>query len=174
MSRRSGGRKSRVALRSAPLAEAMKPVHPGESGGQFKPLREEDVAAVVENSLRILEEIGFNQATPHCIETCTAFGAVMGSVIQRAQITVTQPQHGIFCLFHGDQPRQYENLDKARAEAEQLVAEMARDKALQAGAIDPTVNVHFDDIHVKDEVDGELFLESTVIATAIGPACDWR
>ena len=30
------------------------------------------------------------------------------------------------------------------------------------------------DVHVKDEVDGELFLESTVIATAIGPACNWR
>jgi len=27
---------------------------------------------------------------------------------------------------------------------------------------------------VQDEIDGELFLESTVIATAIGPACDWR
>ena len=111
---------------------------------------------------------------PEHADVANAFGAVMGSVIQRAQITVTQPQHGIFCLFHGDQPRQYENLDKARAEAERLVSDMARDKALQAGAIDPAVSVQFDDIHVKDEVDGELFLESTVIATAIGPACDWR
>lgn len=78
MSRRSGGRKSRVAIRSAPLTEAMKPVHPGDSGGQYRPLSDEDVAAVVENSYRILEEVGFNQATPHCIDTCTAYGAVMG------------------------------------------------------------------------------------------------
>ena len=77
MARRSGGRKSKVAIRSAPLSEEEKPVHPGESGGQYKPLSNEDVSAVVENSFRILEEIGFSQATPHCIKTCTAFGAVM-------------------------------------------------------------------------------------------------
>jgi hypothetical protein len=107
-------------------------------------------------------------------DVANAFGAVMGSVIQRAQITVTQPQHGIFCLFHGDQPQHFESLAAARAEAEQLVTGMARAKAVQAGAIDPTVTLKFDDIHVQDEIDGELFLESTVIATAIGPACDWR
>ena len=78
MARRSGGRKSKVAIRSAPLSEEEKPVHPGESGGQYKPLSNEDVSAIVENSFRILEEIGFSQATPHCIKTCTAFGAVMG------------------------------------------------------------------------------------------------
>ncbi|MFK8049664.1 MAG: trimethylamine methyltransferase family protein [Halioglobus sp.] len=79
MSRRSGGRKSRVAIRSAPLTEDMKPVHPGENGGQYRPLNDQDVAAVVENCYRILEEVGFNQATPHCIETCTAYGADMGN-----------------------------------------------------------------------------------------------
>jgi hypothetical protein len=36
------------------------------------------------------------------------------------------------------------------------------------------VTLKFDDIHVLDDIDGELFLESTVIATAIGPACNWR
>ena len=111
---------------------------------------------------------------PEHADVANAFGAVMGSVIQRAQITVTQPQHGIFCLFHGDQPMQYENLEAARAQAQQLVTDLARQKALDAGAIDPDVTLQFDDVHVQDEVDGELFLESTVIATAIGQACDWR
>lgn len=78
MARRAGGRSSRVALRSAPLAEELKPVHPGEAGGQYRPLAEDQVEAVVENAHRILEEIGFAQATPHCRDTCTAFGAVMG------------------------------------------------------------------------------------------------
>ena len=75
MARRRGGHKAKAAMRSAPLAEDIKPVHPGESGGQYRPLSDEDIAAVLENSFRILEEIGFNQATPHCIETCTAYGA---------------------------------------------------------------------------------------------------
>jgi len=111
---------------------------------------------------------------PEHADVANAFGAVMGSVIQRAQITVTQPQHGIFCLFHGDQPKHFENLAAARAEAEQLATGLAREKALEAGAIDPAVTLKFDDIHVLDDIDGELFLESTVIATAIGPACNWR
>ena len=78
VARRSGGRQARKAQRAAPLADAIKPVHPGESGGQFKPFSESDVAAVTENVFRILEEVGFADATPHCIKTCTAAGAVLG------------------------------------------------------------------------------------------------
>ena len=78
MARRSGGRAARKALRSAPLAEHSKPVHPGESGGAYKPLSDDGIAAVRENIFRILEEIGFADATPHCIEACTGVGAVLG------------------------------------------------------------------------------------------------
>jgi len=111
---------------------------------------------------------------PQHAEVANAFGAVMGSVIQRAQVTVTQPQHGVFCLFHNDEPKTFEDLDAAKREAQAIVSQVAQQKALEAGAIDPTVTLEFDDVHVRDEIDGELFLESTVIATAIGPACDWR
>ena len=78
MSRRSGGHKAKVNARSSPLAEAIKPVHPGEAGGQYKPLNNEDVIAVLENSFRILEEVGFSQATPHCAKACTDYGAEIG------------------------------------------------------------------------------------------------
>ncbi len=111
---------------------------------------------------------------PEHADVANAYGAVMGSVIQRAQVTVTQPQHGIFCLFYNDQPQNFESLDAARKEAEAIVFRVAQQKAIDAGAIDPTVTLEVSDVHVKDEVDGELFLESTVVATAIGPACDWR
>ena len=79
MARRSGGRQARLALRNAPLADDNKPVHPGESGGRYRPFTDTDVAAVEENIFRILEEVGFNEATPHCIETCTAVGAILGN-----------------------------------------------------------------------------------------------
>jgi trimethylamine--corrinoid protein Co-methyltransferase len=78
MARRSGGRQARHALRSAPLAAEIKPVNPGLEGGRYQPLTESDVTAIDENIFRILGEIGFNEATPHCIETCTAVGAVLG------------------------------------------------------------------------------------------------
>ena len=78
MARRPGGRQARHAQRSAPLAEEMKPVRPGERGGRYKPFSEDELDAVVANIFRILEEIGFKDATPHCIATCTAIGAVLG------------------------------------------------------------------------------------------------
>ncbi|MDE0350866.1 MAG: trimethylamine methyltransferase family protein, partial [Gammaproteobacteria bacterium] len=78
MPRRSGGRRARKAERAAPLAEAVKPVRPGQAGGQFRPLSDEGVLAIVDNAFRILERVGFADATPHCIETCTAAGAVLG------------------------------------------------------------------------------------------------
>ena len=78
MARRSGGRSARHALRSAPLADHIKPVNPGELGGRYRPLSDDDVAAIEANIFRILEEVGFNEATPHCIEACTGVGAVLG------------------------------------------------------------------------------------------------
>lgn len=78
MSRRAGGRNARVSLRNAPLAEHIKPVHPGELGGQYRPLSEADMEQINTTVFRILEDIGFAQATPHCIATCTAVGAVLG------------------------------------------------------------------------------------------------
>jgi N-methylhydantoinase A/oxoprolinase/acetone carboxylase beta subunit len=111
---------------------------------------------------------------PEYGEVANAFGAVMGSIVQRSQVTITQPMHGSFCLFHRESPQQFDNLESAKVRAEAIVLAEAKEKAIEAGAIDPEITLEYDNIHVKDDIDGELFLESTVIATAIGPACDWR
>ena len=76
--RKSGGREARIALRNAPLTEEEKPVKAGEIGGRYKPLSEKQVTAIEANIYRILEEIGFGDATPHCIEKCVEFGATLG------------------------------------------------------------------------------------------------
>jgi len=76
--RKTGGRHARIALRAAPLAKNEKPVLPGEIGGDYKPLSDKQVTSIEKNVFRILEEIGFKDATPHCIETCVEFGAIMG------------------------------------------------------------------------------------------------
>ena len=78
MPRRAGGRQARHALRSAPLSEETKPVRAGIQGGSYRPLSDSNIAAIDENIFRILEEIGFKDATPHCIETCVAAGAILG------------------------------------------------------------------------------------------------
>ena len=78
MARRSNARAAKIALRKAALAEDLKPVHPGESGGQFKPLSDSDIAQIDATVYRILEEVGFADANEYCIETCTAVGAIYG------------------------------------------------------------------------------------------------
>ena len=62
MVRRSGGRQARQALRSAPLAEDIKPVRPGIASGRYRPLGESAIAAIDANIFRILEEVGFADA----------------------------------------------------------------------------------------------------------------
>ena len=70
-------RAGHYALR--PWTMRSSPFIPGEAGGRYRPLKDADIAAVNENIFRILEEVGFSEATPHCIETCTAAGAVLGN-----------------------------------------------------------------------------------------------
>ena len=48
MGRRSGGRQAKIALRKAALADDLKPVHAGEVGGQYKPLKDADIQAIDE------------------------------------------------------------------------------------------------------------------------------
>lgn len=62
MARRSNARQAKIALRKAALAEDLKPVHAGESGGQYKPLSDSDIAQIDATVYRILEEIGFADA----------------------------------------------------------------------------------------------------------------
>ena len=118
MPRRSGGRRARVAERAAPLAEAIKPVRPGHTGGQYRPLSAAGVAAIADNALKILDRVGFADATPHCIETCTAAGAVLGedgrlrmpgSVVER---TLQQARRNL--VLHGQDPRRDLDLSGAR------------------------------------------------------------
>lgn len=78
-SRRSGGREARRALRSAPLAEDIRPVRPGLSGGTYKPLAQNDLERIHEAVLTVLETIGFANAIPSCIAALTRVGAEYGA-----------------------------------------------------------------------------------------------
>ena len=109
MARRSGGRRARKAERAAPLAEAVKPVRPGQTGGRFQPLSADGVLAIADNAFRILDQVGFADATPHCIETCTAAGAVLGDDgrlrMPRSLVERTLQQARRNLVLHGQDPR---------------------------------------------------------------------
>ncbi len=76
--RRSGGRAQRVAERSAPLAENLRPVRAGMPGGQYKPLTEAGIAKIHASALEALEIIGLSQAPPSGVEILTGVGGVLG------------------------------------------------------------------------------------------------
>ena len=77
--RRPGGRSARVALRSAPLADDVRPVRPGMPGGQYKPLSEASVQQIHAAALDALEQIGLSQAPPSGVALLTGAGAIQGA-----------------------------------------------------------------------------------------------
>ena len=77
-SRRSGGRAARVALRAAPLAEDIRPVRAGMSGGSYRVLTEADVQRIHRAALTALWEIGLADAPQSGIDAMVAAGAVLG------------------------------------------------------------------------------------------------
>jgi trimethylamine--corrinoid protein Co-methyltransferase len=76
--RRAGGRAARQALRSAPLAQDVRPVRPGMSGGTFKPLSDAEVQLIHIAALDALEEIGLADAPQSGVDYMVAAGAILG------------------------------------------------------------------------------------------------
>ena len=76
--RRSGGRAARQAVRAAPLAENLRPVRAGMSGGQYRPLSEAGMARIHAAALEALESIGLGNAPASGVAILTGAGAVQG------------------------------------------------------------------------------------------------
>lgn len=75
---RAGGREARRAMRAAPLAEHIRPVRAGMTGGQYKPLTEAGMERIHQSALEALEVIGLSQAPASGVEVMTKAGAVLG------------------------------------------------------------------------------------------------
>ncbi|MBT7146810.1 MAG: trimethylamine methyltransferase, partial [Rhodospirillales bacterium] len=58
--RKSGGRASRVAARTAPVAE-INPCPPGQFGGQYRPLNPRELRDILDTAFRLLAEIGMSE-----------------------------------------------------------------------------------------------------------------
>jgi len=76
--RRNGGRTARQALRAAPLADDIRPVRAGLSGGTYRPLTEHGVARIHDAALDALAQIGLADAPQSGIEAMTRAGAILG------------------------------------------------------------------------------------------------
>ena len=78
VTRRSGGRAARQALRAAPLTDDVRPIRAGMEGGTYKPLSESDVQRIHHAALEALETIGLADAPPSGVEILIGAGAIQG------------------------------------------------------------------------------------------------
>ena len=79
LSRRRGGREARRAMRARPVPMEEAAVHPGQHGGQYKPLTQRDMERIHAAALHLLETVGFGNSIPSCVEAMEAKGAKLGS-----------------------------------------------------------------------------------------------
>jgi N-methylhydantoinase A/oxoprolinase/acetone carboxylase beta subunit len=114
--------------------------------------------------------LGMALELPQHAEVANAVGAVLGQVSQRVHVTVSQPVRGVFRVFAGAGPRDFDALAPAIALAEQLASAEAQLRALDAGAASVTVVLSRWDNQVHNDIDGHMFFEARVTATASGPA----
>ena len=116
----------------------------------------------------VAQGLGVRLVVPPHAEVANAVGAVLGQVAQRVHITVTQPVRGTFKVFTPDGPQDFRGLDAAIAQARSLAAQEAQARALAAGAVDAQVVFSQEDNQVNNDIDGNVFFEATVTATAWG------
>jgi N-methylhydantoinase A/oxoprolinase/acetone carboxylase beta subunit len=116
----------------------------------------------------VAQGLGMTLQVPRFAEVANAVGAVLGTVSQRVHITVTQPVRGTFRVFTAAGPKDFPTLEPALALARELAAAQAQDNARTAGAA--TVQVEFSqaDNSVNNDIDGNMFFEAIVTATASG------
>ena len=79
ITRRAGGRAARREARSNPLAANLRPVHPGQEGGTYRPLSQMQMDRIHQAVLDALEQIGLADAPPSGVAYLTGAGAILGS-----------------------------------------------------------------------------------------------
>ncbi|MEM9270015.1 MAG: hypothetical protein AAGA78_13890 [Pseudomonadota bacterium] len=63
--RRSGGRRDRIQQRELGPEN---PCPPGQRGGLYRPLSDDDLAAIYETALKLLAELGMGEVPPRLTE----------------------------------------------------------------------------------------------------------
>jgi N-methylhydantoinase A/oxoprolinase/acetone carboxylase beta subunit len=119
----------------------------------------------------VASALGMELKVPRYAEVANAVGAVLGEVSQRIHITVTQPVRGTFRVFANNGPKDFTAVESAIAHAKELAAVEATQNALSAGAASIRVAFSQTDNTVNNDIDGNMFFEAIVTATASGAPC---
>jgi len=117
---------------------------------------------------QVAKKLNMQLVIPENAEVANAVGAVMGAVIQRSVISVSQPSTGIFRLYHKQQPQQFSDLNLALKRAEELASTEAQSLAVAAGASNVDITIEHSRNQVSNAIDGDVFFDCNITATATG------
>lgn len=117
---------------------------------------------------KVAQEMGLALISPPNADVANAVGAVLGQVVQRVHLLVTQPSRGLFRLFGVDGPQDFAALSEAFAAAREASAQMARTQAVAAGGEESDLKLDWihDENSVSNDIDGDVFFEARVGAVA--------
>jgi hypothetical protein len=118
---------------------------------------------------QVARGLGVQLVLPPFADVANAVGAVLGQVSQRVHITVSQPVQGVFRVFTHAGPRDFNTVASAISHAQALAAVEATARATEAGAASARVEFSQEDNQVSNDIDGNMFFEARVTATASGP-----
>ena len=116
----------------------------------------------------IADRLNTTAIIPKHAEVSNAIGAVAGGVSQHVSILISTPEPHIFRVHGIDNIKDYAKLDDAAAKAIEIAETTARQRAIDAGADDIRLDTSRKDIVAPGEDARDIFIESTIIATAIG------
>jgi N-methylhydantoinase A/oxoprolinase/acetone carboxylase beta subunit len=114
------------------------------------------------------KRLGMSVALPAFAEVANAAGAVLGRVSQRVRMTVAQVSRGQYRLFTPGGVQDFADLNAALARARELTGAQACALALEAGADGIELAYTESRNSVDHDIDGSVFFDAVVTATASG------
>jgi len=115
----------------------------------------------------VAEKLRTEAIIPKHADVANALGAVVGYVRVSASATVTQPEPGIYRVFHSGEPKNFGHFDEAVKYAENELTIETKHGAVQAGAGEIKITISREDNVAT--IDGqEILIECLVKATASG------
>ncbi len=113
--------------------------------------------------------LGIDLKIPKHSDVANAIGAVVGSVVQREHITITQPSQGTFRVHSLEGPVDFPDRSSAFVWAETVASELAQNKAVRAGATAiGTVVSRYENTVSPDDLSNDVFFGGRVTATSTG------
>jgi N-methylhydantoinase A/oxoprolinase/acetone carboxylase beta subunit len=116
----------------------------------------------------VAERLNTRLVVPTHAEVSNAVGAVAGGVTQTVKTLITAPDEMRYRMHAPSGIQEFANLEQAAEAAEQEARTLAEAHARDAGAVEVRVEVERNDTIAKGKDGSQVFIESEIIATALG------